>query len=225
MNEKQLAAEKAIEFVEDGMILGLGSGSTVKFFLKKLGEKVKDGLKITGVSTSNSTTSLAISYSIPLVSINEVKSIDLTVDGADEVDNNFNGIKGGGGALLFEKLVASISKKNLWVVDSSKHVSSLGKFPLPVEIISFGYKHTFQKLVDEGLKPVLREKNGEIFISDSGNLIADLNLEKIENPEKISQKIKLISGVIENGLFLEVVDLVLVGSGEKVKVLEKKPRT
>lgn len=225
MNEKKLAGEKAAEFVKDGMILGLGTGSTVKFFLLKLKELISKGLKVKGVSSSNSTTSLALSYSIPLISIDEVKKIDMTIDGADEVDENFNGIKGGGGALLYEKIVASASKKNIWIIDSSKLVTTLGNFPLPVEIVSFGYKQTMHKLEASGLSPVLRKKNGKIFISDSGNFIADLNLNKIENPAKVSKEIKLVNGVIENGLFLNVPDLVLVGTGGEVKVLENKSRT
>jgi ribose 5-phosphate isomerase A len=222
MNEKQLAAEKAVEYIEDDMILGLGSGSTVKYFLKKLGDLIQKGLRVTGVATSNSTTSLAISYNIPLLAINEVKEIDLTIDGADEVDEKFNGIKGGGGALLYEKIVASISKKNIWVVDSSKTVKQLGKFPLPVELVSFGYKHTLQKLENAGFNPKLRKNNGKVFLSDSGSFIADLHLGKIENPEKFSRDIKIFSGVIESGLFINFPDTVIVGSGSGVKILENK---
>jgi ribose 5-phosphate isomerase A len=225
MNEKQIAAEKAVEFVQTGMILGLGTGSTVNFFWKKLSEKIKKGLQITGVSSSNSTTSLALSYNIPLVSMDEVERIDLTIDGADEIDEQFNGIKGGGGALLYEKLIASVSKRNIWIVDSSKIVKRLGKFPLPVEIVPFGYKQTLNKIKRAGLNPSLRIKNGEIFQTDAGNYIIDLNLGKIENPEKLSNEIKLINGVIENGLFVNTPDLVLVGSEDGVKVLENNSRT
>ena len=225
MNEKQIAAEKAIEFVQSGMILGLGTGSTVNFFLKKLSEKVKKGLQITGVSSSNSTTSLALSYNIPLISITEIEEIDLTIDGADEADEQFNGIKGGGGALLYEKIIASVSKKNIWVVDSSKLVSRLGKFPLPVEVVSFGFKQTLNKLKQAGFNPSLRIKNGEIFQSDGGNYVVDLKLGKIENPGKLSREIKLINGVIDNGLFINTPDLILVGYKDEVKVLENNSRT
>jgi len=225
MNEKKLAAEKAVEYINSGMIVGLGTGSTVNFFINKLRELVKKGLKISGVSTSNATTSLALANNIPLIPVDEVNETDITIDGADEVDENFNGVKGGGGALLFEKIVASISKKNIWIVDSSKLVKQLGKFPLPVEIVPFGYRHTINKLESAGFKPKLRMKNGEIYISDSGNFIADLSLEKIEQPAELSEKIKLINGVIENGLFINVPDLVLAGIGDKVKVLENKSRT
>ncbi len=225
MNEKQIAAEKAIEYVKEGMILGLGTGSTVKFFLEKLSNEIKKGLNIKGISTSNTTTSLALSLGIPLLSINDIKEIDITIDGTDEVTENFDGIKGGGGALLFEKVVASISKKNIWIVDSSKVVKTLGKFPLPVEIVSYGYKHTLNKLEMRGFHPKIRMKNNNIFISDSGNYIADLHLQKIDNPEKISEEIKLINGVIENGLFLNMPDFVLVGTEGNVKVLDNKSRT
>jgi len=225
MNEKQIAAEKAVEFIQNGMILGLGTGSTVNFFLKKLSEKVKKGLQITGVSSSNSTTSLALSYNIPLISINEIEEIDLTVDGADEIDEQFNGIKGSGGALLYEKIIASISKKNIWIVDSSKLVSRLGKFPLPVEVVSFGFKQTLNKLKQAGFNPSLRIKNGEIFQSDGGNYVVDLKLGKIENPGKLSREIKLINGVIDNGLFINTPDLILVGYKDEVKVLENNSRT
>jgi ribose 5-phosphate isomerase A len=224
MSEKQIAAEKAIDFVNNGMILGLGSGSTITFFLKRLGDQVKQGLKITGVSTSNSTTSLAISLGIPLVSIEDVKEIDLTIDGVDEVDPEFNSIKGGGGALLYEKIVASISKKVIWIVDSSKLVKKLGGFPLPIEIITFGHTHTLKRLKDAGLNPSLRKKDGEIFQSDGGNFIVDLKLKVIDNPVEFEEKLKRLPGVIENGLFINVSDIVIVGKGNNTKILENKDK-
>jgi ribose 5-phosphate isomerase A len=224
MSEKQAAAEKAIEFVNDGMIIGLGSGSTATFFIKKLGEQVKRGLKIKGVSTSNATTNLALSLNIPLLSIDEVSEIDLTVDGADEVDVDFNGIKGGGGALLFEKIVASISEKIIWVVDSSKLVKKIGKFPLPVEIVSFGYTHTLKRLKEAGLNPSLRMKEGEISLSDGSNIIVDLSLKKIDNPNELEKKIKTCLGIIESGLFVNVPNKVIVGEDSNVKILENKDK-
>lgn len=220
MSEKQAAAEKAIEFVKNNMIIGLGSGSTAAFFTKKLGDEVKRGLKITGVSTSNATTNLALSLNIPLLSIDEVSEIDLTVDGADEIDPKFNGIKGGGGALLFEKIVASISKKIIWVVDSSKLVKKLGKFPLPVEIVSFGHIQTLKRLKEAGFNPSLRMKDGEISLSDGNNIIADLDLGKIDDPIEIEKKLKDFVGVIETGLFANTPDIVIVGELNNVKILE-----
>lgn len=222
MTEKQAAAEKAIEFVSNEMIIGLGSGSTSAFFTKKLGEEVKRGLKVRCVSTSNATTNLALSLNIPLLSIDEVSKIDLTVDGADEVDPAFNGIKGGGGALLFEKIIASISKKNIWVVDSSKLVKKLGKFPLPIEVVSFGYKHTTDRLKEAGFNPSIRMKEGEISFSDGNNLIIDLNLKKIDNPMELEKKIKAFNGVIETGLFINTPDKVIVSDNGNVKIIENK---
>jgi ribose 5-phosphate isomerase A len=222
MSEKQIAAEKAAEFISDGMIIGLGSGSTVYFFLKKLGDLIKKGLKITGVSTSNSTTSIALSFNIPLISIDEVEKIDLTIDGADEIDEKFNGIKGGGGAVLFEKIVASISREIIWIIDSSKLVKTLGAFPLPVEVISFGYKQTFKKLEKSGYNPSLRMKNGTIFQSDGNNYVIDLNLGRIEKPDRFAEQIKLYTGVIESGLFLNTPDKVVAGYRDEAKVLENK---
>ncbi len=225
MIEKQIAAEKATEFISNNMIIGLGTGSTAFYFIKKVGELIKKGLKVTAVSTSNSTTSLALSLNIPLIPIEEIDHIDLTVDGADEVDNYFNGIKGGGGALLYEKIVHSISKKVIWVVDSSKMVKSLGVFPLPVEIATFGYLQTQKKLEAEGFKNSLRLKNGEIFKSDGNNFIVDIHFEKIEKPEETEKKIKLFTGVIESGLFINTPDKVIVGFKNEARVLENNSRT
>lgn len=222
MSEKQIAAEKATEFVNDGMVLGLGSGTTATFFLKKLGELIKKGLKIKGVSTSNDTTSLALLYNIPLVSIEDVKKIDLTIDGVDEVDPEFNGIKGGGGALLYEKIIASISDKVIWIVDSTKVVKKLGSFPLPVEIVTFGHTHTMNKLKKAGLNPALRKKNNNLFLSDGNNFIADLNLKTIKNPVELEKKLKGFQGVIDSGLFINVPDKVIIGEQSGVKILENK---
>jgi ribose 5-phosphate isomerase A len=136
MNEKKIAANYSVNFIEDGMIVGLGTGSTVAFMLQKLSERIKAGLNITAVSTSQATTKLANSFGIKLIELSDVDEIDVTIDGADEVDENLNGIKGGGGALLHEKIIASNSKQNIWIIDSSKLVKTLGKFPLPVELNS-----------------------------------------------------------------------------------------
>jgi ribose 5-phosphate isomerase A len=224
MSDKQAAAEKAIEFVSNDMIVGLGSGSTATFFTKRLGEEIKHGLKIKGISTSNATTSLALSLNIPLLSIDEVNEIDLTVDGADEIDPKFNGIKGGGGALLFEKIVASISKKIIWVADSSELVKKLGKFPLPVELVSFGYKHTLERLKEAGFNPSIRMKEGEISFSDGNNLIVDLDLKEIDNPIELEKRIKAFNGVIETGLFINTPDKVIVAESRNVKILENKDK-
>lgn len=221
MNEKQLAAEKSIEFIIDGMTLGLGTGSTVFFLVKKLAERVKQGLNIKCVSTSIQTSELAKSLGIIILNLNEVEVIDLTIDGADEVDRNLNGIKGGGGALLFEKIVAAASKKVIWIVDSSKYVSKLGKFPLPVEVIPFGSNHLLKRFKDRGFNPAIRKNGSEIYITDSGNRIIDLHLNEIEDSLKLEQEIKLIPGVVEVGLFNNIANMVIVGKGNSTEIISR----
>ena len=221
MNEKQLAAEKSIEFIKNRMILGLGTGSTVFFLVKKLAELVKHGLDITCVSTSNQTSELAKSLGIRISSLNEVEKIDLTIDGADEVDKNLNGIKGGGGALLYEKIVAKASNKVIWIVDSSKYVLQLGKFPLPVEIISFGSNQLLKRFDELGFNPEIRKNGNDNFITDSGNLIVDLHLNEIEDAINLERQIKLIPGVVEVGLFNNIADLVIIGKGNSTEIINR----
>ena len=220
--EKRSAAEKATEFIKEGMTVGIGSGSTVYFTIVKLGDLVKLGLKFKAVSTSDFTTRLALSMGISLVSIDEVNKIDLTIDGADEVDGNLNGIKGGGGALLFEKIVALSSKKNIWIVDSSKVVERLGKFPLPVEVVPFGYKRVLRKFEEYNLNPILRKKDDEIYFTDSGNYIFDLHTEEIDDPAGLNDKLKLMNGVIETGLFLNIADTIIIGKNNSTEIINKK---
>lgn len=220
-NEKKAAGEKAAEFVKENMIVGIGTGSTVYYTIKKLGEKIQSGFKIKCVSTSNETTKLALSLGIPLISLNDIKKIDLTIDGTDEVDNILNGIKGGGGALLYEKIVALNSKKIIWVVDSTKHVKKLGKFPLPVEVVPFGYKNLFEKFKAENLQPALRKSGDDIFITDAGHYIIDLHLGKIDSPSELNKYLKSLTGVIETGLFLDLAAMVIIGKGDKTEILKK----
>jgi ribose 5-phosphate isomerase A len=224
MNEKQIAAEYAVDYVEDGMIVGLGTGSTVAFMLNKLSQRVKTGLNIKAISTSAATTKLATTLGIKISKLDEINEIDLTIDGADEVDENLNGIKGGGGALLYEKIVASISKKNIWIVDSTKLVKTLGKFPLPVEVVQYGSSHLFKEFEKKGYKPGFRNVGKNRFITDSNNYIIDLRLERIEDPSVLDIKLKSYPGVVETGLFYNVTDLVLAGVGDSVKVINKKKR-
>ena len=222
MNEKKLAAENSIQFIKDGMTLGLGTGSTVFFLVNKLAELIKQGLNIKCVSTSNQTSELANSLGIRIVNLNEVDHIDLTIDGADEVDKDLNGIKGGGGALLFEKIVAAASKKVIWIVDSSKYVSKLGKFPLPVEVIPFGSNHLFTRFIESGYNPAFRKNGSEIYITDSGNEIIDLHLNAIEDFLKLEQEIKIIPGVVEVGLFNNIANMVIVGKENSAEIISIK---
>jgi len=222
MNEKKIAAEKSIQFIKDGMTLGLGTGSTVFFLVNKLAELVKQGLNIKCVSTSNQTSELAKSLGIKIVNLNEVDHIDLTIDGADEVDKNLNGIKGGGGALLFEKIVAAASEQVIWIVDSSKYVSKLGKFPLPVEVIPFGSNHLFTRFIESGYNPTIRKNGSEIYITDSGNEIIDLHLNEIKDSLKLEQEIKIIPGVVEVGLFNNIANMVIVGKENSAEIISRK---
>ena len=226
MNEKQTAekqrvGEKAAALVEDGMIVGLGTGSTAYWFIRKLAERVKGGLRVTGVATSVKTAELAESLGIRVVDVNEIGEVDLTVDGADEIDPHFNAIKGGGGALLREKLVASISRRMAIIVDSTKYVERLGRFPLPVGIVPFAYKHTMRKLEQAGYAPRIREKDGALFVTDGGHYIVDLHLGRIEDPRGLAASISSMPGVVEHGLFIGLASEVLVAEGGEVRVMRR----
>ena len=221
-SEKKLADEKAVEFVKDGMIVGIGTGSTVFYAIKKLGELVQNGLNISAVSTSDSTTKLAGAEGIRLINLDKAVRPDINIDGADEADRNFNGIKGGGGALLFEKIVALSSVKNIWILDSSKNVEQLGKFPLPVEVIPFGYKRVLNIFKEMKYYPELRIKNNNPYLTDSGNYILDLHLEKIEDAGILDKEIKLITGVVETGLFINIADVIITGKNNSVEILRKE---
>lgn len=220
MREKKIAGIKATEYIEDNMILGLGTGSTAYYLIEKVGELVNQGLKIKAVATSQKTTSLAKELNIPLVSIDEVKKIDLAIDGVDEIDSNFNAIKGGGGALFREKMVANIANKVIWIMDSSKVVDSIGAFPLPVEIIPYGYQHILKQLKLLSLNPNLRLKEDIPFVTDNHNYIVDLHLGKGFDIKGIIKKLKSLTGVLETGLFLNTCDMMIIGADNAVKVVE-----
>ncbi len=222
MNNKKSAGEKAVEFIKDGMTIGLGTGSTVHYTICKVAELIKEGMKLKCVSTSSATTKLAQSLNITITPFNEVESIDLTIDGADEVDPDLNGIKGGGGALLFEKLVAKASLKNIWVVDSSKIVNQLGKFPLPVEVVQFGAAKIFTFFETKGYNPKFRMNGKEHYTTDSHNYIIDLDLGLIKDPRKLEKSLKEISGIVECGLFIDIADVVLIGSEGGVNTITRK---
>ncbi len=217
--EKRLVGEKAADYVENNMIVGLGTGSTIAHTILKLGARIQAGeLNITGVSTSHRTSILAESVGINMKSINEVEAIDLTIDGVDEFDPEFNGIKGGGGALLFEKIVASASKTNIWVADHTKAVKKIGGFPLPVEVLPFGYSHVFKRLSEKGFNPKLRKErdSSDIYKTDSGNYILDCSMGLIHSPENLSMWLNGQPGIIENGLFLQMADRIIVAEGEAI---------
>jgi ribose 5-phosphate isomerase A len=220
-NLKKMAGIKAAEFVTDGMVVGLGTGSTAYYFVEEIGRRIKEeGLQIIAVTTSSVTSQQAEGLGIPLKSIDEVDLVDVTVDGADEVDPNFNGIKGGGGALLMEKVVATPTKSYIWVVDESKLVDKLGAFKLPVEVVQYGAEQVFRRFERAGYKPSFRQKDGQRFVTDMQNFIIDLDLGVIENPVEFARELDHIVGVVEHGLFNQMVDKVIVAGKAGVQVLE-----
>jgi ribose 5-phosphate isomerase A len=217
-SEKKLAGEEAVKFIETGMIVGLGTGSTVRYTIEKLAQRIhNEGLEIKGVSTSTSTTALSEELGIPLLSLSDTDEIDVTIDGADEIDPQLNGIKGGGGALLFEKIVSATSKKNIWVADSGKIVSKLGAFPLPVEVVPFGFRQVYNTLKSERFNPVARETDGKRYVTDNGNWIIDLHLGKIHDPVALESRLNGLPGVVENGLFLNRVNTVITAKNGSIK--------
>lgn len=222
MNQKKIAGKKAAEYIQEGMIVGLGTGSTARYLVDKVGELVKGGLQIQAVSTSKATELQARELGIPLLDINEVDHIDLAIDGVDEIDKNFDAIKGGGGALFREKLVADLAKEVIWIMDESKLVDHLGKFPLPIEILPYGYKVIYKKLERYGLNPVMRKNGDELFITDNGNYIVDLHLGVSADINEVKHKISSIVGVLETGLFLKMCTRIIVGTDNGVKIIEVK---
>lgn len=222
MNQKRIAGEKAAEFIKDGMIIGLGTGSTAKYFINKVGDMVKNGLKIYAVATSKATELQACELCIPILDINEVEYIDIAIDGVDEIDRNFNATKGGGGALFREKMIADLAKEVIWIMDESKVVDNLGKFPLPVEILPYGYKIIFRKLKEYGYNPVMRLKEDDFFVTDNGNYIVDLHLNVPIDIEDVKQKLDNIVGVLETGQFLKMCNRIIIGTSSGAKIIEVK---
>ncbi|MED2186401.1 ribose-5-phosphate isomerase RpiA [Bacillus wiedmannii] len=221
MNLKQLAGEYAANFVKYGMKVGLGTGSTVYWTIQKLGERVKEGLAFQAVPTSKETEVLAKQLNISLISLNDVQSLDLTIDGADEIDANLQLIKGGGGALLREKIVATSSKELIIIADESKLVTHLGTFPVPVEIIPFSWKQTERKIQSLGCQTTLRLKNNETFITDNKNMIIDCIFpHNISNPANIHTQLKMITGVVETGLFVNMTSKAIIGTENGIKELK-----
>lgn len=219
---KYFAARRAVEFVEDGMRVGLGTGSTAAWMVRCLGELVRDeGMMVTGVATSTRTAELAREVGLTVKTLDEVRWLDLTIDGADEYDGSLNLIKGGGGALLHEKIVATASDQMVVIADLSKEVERLGAFPLPVEVIPFGWQTT-KALIEEMLSNVevqgrsasLRLNGREPFRTDEGNYILDLHLREITNAAQLSLVLNQIPGVVENGLFLDICDVLVIGNAD-----------
>lgn len=218
--EKRVAAEKAVEFVENDMILGLGTGSTVAFVLQALARKVKEGLKIKGIPTSEATAKLARELGIELTDFDHHQVCDLVIDGADEVNGNLDLIKGGGGALLREKVVASSGRKFIVIVDSQKLVEKLGKFHVPVEVIQFASPLVQAKVADLGGSGKLRLlPSGQPFVTDEGNYILDCNFGLIDKPAELAEQLEKIPGIVEHGLFINYATKVIVGRGDATEII------
>ncbi|XOK61543.1 ribose-5-phosphate isomerase RpiA [Paenibacillus elgii] len=212
MDAKKAAGEKAAEYISDGMRIGLGTGSTVYWTILRLGELVKEGLQIEAVPTSVQTEKLAREAGIPLLPLAQLQApLDLTVDGADEVSPKDELIKGGGGALLREKMIASFSDRFIVVVDHSKCVPVLGQFPLPVEVVPFGWEMTSKQLGQMGCEPILRIRDGAPFVTDNDNYVIDCRFGSIPNPGELTVELNKLPGVVENGLFVNMADLIVVG--------------
>lgn len=223
MNLKQLVGEKAAEYVKDGMVVGLGTGSTAYYMVEALGMRVKEGLTITGVTTSTRTKEQAEKLGIPLKTIDEVESVDLTIDGADEIDSKYQGVKGGGGALLFEKIVADYSKKVIWIVDESKMVETLGAFPLPIEVMPYGSQQLVRIFEEKGFQPTMRKNDvGGNYLTDGGHYIIDLHMTKIEDPHSLATWLDGLTGVMEHGLFLDRVNTIIVGRNTGLEIIEAR---
>lgn len=226
--QKKAAALAALDYVKSGMKVGLGTGSTANHFIRGLAERVKGGLDIQGVATSKQTFDLAKSLGIPITTLEQSPHLDVTVDGADEFDDQFQLIKGGGGALLLEKIVASSSRYMVVITDESKKVATLGKFPLPVEVVPFGVNATAWK-IERALricnltgKMTMRLKDGKPFVTDSGNTIIDVAIGRIPEAERLANLLSVTPGVVDHGLFIGICGIILMGSKDGVKTLRKQ---
>jgi ribose 5-phosphate isomerase A len=212
---KERAAIEAMKFVQPGLTIGIGTGSTVYWFIQQLAKKVQQGLVCQCVPTSIATKQLAGQLGIPMLELNDVEKIDITIDGADEIDDQLRLIKGGGGALLQEKMVAAASAKLVIIADNSKLVKELGAFPLPVEVIPYGWKQVQRRIANLYNVPVfLRTKEGDTFVTDHGHYILDCHFGEIKEPEIITVKLNTLPGVVENGLFIKMADIAIVAGPE-----------
>lgn len=222
MEQKRIAEQKATEYIKDGMILGLGTGSTAYYMIKKVGELVQNGMNLKAVATSKSTENLAKKLHIPLVQIDEIDRIDLCIDGVDEIDKYFNAIKGGGGALFREKIVANLADEVIWIMDDSKLVDSIGAFPLPIEVLPYRYTQVIRKLKEYSFNPIIRMKDGNVFITDNGNYIVDLHIGNPMDINDVYNKVNEITGLLEIGLFINMCKRIIVGTDSGTKVIENK---
>ena len=226
---KRQAAARALEEVRDGMRLGLGTGSTAKHFVELLGEKVRAGLKVIGVPTSEATRGDAMRCGIALTTLEDIDRLDLTVDGADEIDPLLNLIKGGGGALLREKIVATASDRMIVIADDSKWVDVLGRFPLPVEVVPFGLAATrraiaeaFAKCGVSGQMVLRKGKDGHAFVTDGGHWIVDAHLGRIPDASRLASLLSAIPGVVEHGLFVGLASSAVLAGGQGIRVIERR---
>ncbi|HJS60540.1 MAG TPA: ribose-5-phosphate isomerase RpiA [Pseudolabrys sp.] len=225
---KRAAAARAVEFVRPGMRLGLGTGSTAKYFVELIGERVREGLDVVAVPTSEATLADAKRCGITLTTLDDTPQLDLTVDGADEVAPDLSLIKGGGGALLREKIVAAASGRMIVIADESKYVGALGRFPLPIEVVPFGVA-AIQRSVEAAIKRVQKAgslairqaKSGHPFVTDGGHWIIDAELGRIDDPAALAHALAAVPGVVEHGLFIGLADTAIIGGPAGVKVVEK----
>jgi ribose 5-phosphate isomerase A len=219
--EKLLAAKEAVKLINNNQIIGLGTGSTAEYAVREIGKMVAEGLKIKGVPTSNKTEKLAKSLDIPLLTLDEVDSIDLTIDGTDEFDADLNLIKGGGGALFREKMVARLTKNQLIIADSSKKVETLGAFKVPVEVVPIALNFAQKQIEKIGGTAKTREKDGKIFVTDAGNRILDADFGEIKDANDISDKLNAIEGVVCHGLFIKLANVVIMAKGDEIKFFNR----
>jgi ribose 5-phosphate isomerase A len=217
--KKKLVGEKAAEFVEEGMVVGLGSGTTIYWLMKRLGERVQQGLKISGVPSSKKTERWAQEFGIPLTDFSNLEKIDIAIDGTNEVDSQFHLIKGGGGSLVREKIINAFSEQLVIIADEEKICERLGRHPLPIEIVPFGWEVTSKRVEKLGCKADLRMQNNQPFISDNGNYIVDCQFDSIENPIELHKHLKLVVGVIETGLFCNMVDTLVIGKQDQTEII------
>ena len=219
--EKEAAARASLRFVKDGQVVGLGTGSTAAYFIKLLGEEVRNGLRVRGIPTSVRSRELAMSLGIPLITLDDCQEIDVTVDGADEVDPQLRLIKGGGGALLREKIVASATRQMIVVADATKQVQRLGKFPLPVEVIRFAQALVAKRIAALGAEVQLRrDAAGSTYLTDENNHILDCRFGEIPDPDKLARALSEMPGVVEHGLFIGMASLALFARGSEIVELK-----